>query len=397
LKDEGKWLQIADDEGHWLYYSSRGAVGSMSPPPPNTSGQIVPFVTTRKHSLRTLTRDIDIHARRYHVAMAISSDMSGQILVRFGRDLWLLVPAVLLVAAAVGHSLSRRALNPVRAIVTEVRHIHDRNLSKRLSVSSANDELSQLSETLNQMLERIDVAFRSVRSLTANASHELRTPLSLIRTRVEIALCFPRNADEYREVLEEVQLETVRMTALIENLLMLARADASAVQPELSPVDMTELIHKAEREWTPTAARLDLTFQIQKASCPQKVLGSKEALERLIRMLLDNAFTYTPAGGHIQLGVDRHEGHVELWVRDDGIGIAEQDIPRIFERFYRAAKPQSMKQTGSGLGLSLAKWIADLHEASITVESAIGTGSCFRVTFLEYAPADHSSPMSTQS
>ena len=220
-----------------------------------------------------------------------------------------------------GHFLGRRALAPVRAIVTAVCDIHERNLSRRLPVSSARDELSELSSTLNAMLERIDAAFRSVRSLTANASHELRTPISLIRTRVEIALCFPRSSEQYCNILKEVQVETTRMTSLIENLLVLARLDAGGVPLELQPVDLSELIHNAAREWKLTAGELGLELQLQEPGTALHVLGSQDGLERLLRLLVDNACRYTDKGGVVCLGAERNADQALLWVRDTGIGI----------------------------------------------------------------------------
>ena len=384
LKDEGKWLQISDGAGHWFYYSSRGRINNSIPAPPNDVGLITPFVPTPGHSLRSLYRATQINGRHYLISMGISADMSTEILARFRRDLLLMVPVVLLTAAGMGHFLGRRAMAPVRAIVTEVREIHDRNLSRRLPVSSARDELSELSLTLNAMLERIDVAFRSVRSLTANASHELRTPLSMIRTRIEIALCFLRTSEEYRDVLQEMQVETVRMTSLVENLLVLARLDAGAAPPELQPVELSELICRAANEWKLTATELGLDLQVQEPGASLYVLASQDGLERLLRMLVDNACRYTKAGGVVCLGAESNAGQALLWVRDTGIGVSEEELPRIFERFYRGRRSQALQRGGSGLGLSLAKWIADQHKGTISVESAPGKGSCFRVAFPEY-------------
>lgn len=340
---------------------------------------MIPFVAMSPHSLRTYSRAAQAGGRRYWVYMAISSDNSALILNRFGRDVWLLVPIVLVIAGVVGHFLSRKALDPIASIIKDVRRINDRNLATRLPTFHTHDELALLSETLNQMLERIDKAFRSVRSLTANSSHELRTPLSLIRTRVEIALCFPRSADQYRTVLEEVQADTIRTTTLIENLLALARYDAGVAQPELRPVEVTALILKAKQEWSLTAERLSLQLQIADANAPVWVLGDLEALERAIRMLIDNACRYTPPGGWIRLSVNADEDVACVSVTDSGVGIAEHEQPRIFERFYRAHQSQDRRQAGSGLGLSLAKWIVEQHKGSITVTSKVGEGSCFRI------------------
>ena len=235
LKDEGKWLQITDGRGDWLYFSTRARVADPLPSLPANPGNRIPFVPIRGHFLRSLTRELVVAGQTYHVSMAISADRSVEILAQFGRDLWLLVPLVIISAAAVGHFLSRKALDPVQSVVGEVRRINERNLSTRLPVSKPKDEISLLSETLNEMLERIDAAFRSVRVLTANTSHELRTPISLLRTRIEIALCFPRTGAYYRTALEEMLSETIRMTALVDDLLTLARHEAGAVQTELLP------------------------------------------------------------------------------------------------------------------------------------------------------------------
>jgi heavy metal sensor kinase len=383
-KDEGKWLQVIDDEGNWLYFSSRDSVADPIPSFPSESGKLIPFHSRKKHSLRFYSSQVQAHDHRYFVSTAMSASRSEKILRGFRIDLWLMVPAVLLSAMTAGYLLSRKALSPVASIVAEARRINDLNLSIRVPVIHTRDELAELSETLNQMLERIETAFRSVRSLTANASHELRTPLSLIRTRVDIALCFPRSAEQYRATLEDVQLEMVRMTSLVENLLSLARADAGTAQMELQPVAMTTLVAQMVREWLPAAERLSLDLKLNEIASPIWVLGNKESLQRLLRILLDNACRYTPSGGWITLRVEESGDLVTLAIEDSGIGIAEQDLPHIFERFYRAQKSLHQEPGGSGLGLSLAKWIADQHMASVAVNSTPGVGSCFRVIFPEF-------------
>ena len=387
LKDEGKWLQITDGHGDWVYFSTRARVADALPSIPAIPGNLIPFVPSRGHFLHTLTRELVIAGQTYHVSMAISADRSVEILAQFGRDLWLLVPLVIVSAAVVGHFLSRKALGPVQAIVGEVRRINERNLSTRLPVSKPSDELSLLSETLNEMLERIDAAFRSVRVLTANASHELRTPVSLLRTRIEIALCFPRTGEYYRTALEEMLSETIRMTSLVDDLLTLARHEAGAVQTELLPVELNGLLRKAAHEWIPTADRLSLDFYFDEADEPLWVLADSNLVERIIRNLVDNACLYTPSGGWIRLGGKVCDDQVIMTVRDSGIGIAEKDLPRIFDRFYRAQEPQHPERRGSGLGLSLARWVAEQHKAAITVESIPGAGSCFRVAFPPFHPS----------
>jgi heavy metal sensor kinase len=386
LKDEGKWLQITNNQGEWLYYSARARVADAMPPFPSARGRLVPFVVLPGHGLRILSRDLDLGGQTYHVSMAISADRSVAILARFRRDLWLLVPLVIVSAAVVGHFLSRKALGPVRSIVTEVRRINERNLSKRLPLAPARDELSLLSHTLNEMLERIDSAFRSVRLLTANASHELRTPLSLIRARLEIALCFPRTPAYYNAALQDVLAETVRMSALIDNLLALARYDAGAAQTKLSPVDLSCVLSKAASEWAATAERLSLDLQLEGNKEGLWVLADSDLVERLLRILVDNACRYTPSGGWVRLESRVSQDRVIVAVRDNGVGITERDLPRIFDRFYRAHEPQHQEQRGSGLGLALARWIAEQHKTTITVDSAPGSGSRFEFSFPQIRP-----------
>jgi signal transduction histidine kinase len=384
-KDEGKWLQVIDDDGNWLYFSSRDSVADPIPSFPSESRKLVPFHSQKKHSLRSYSSQVETQGHRYFISTGMSASRSEDILRGFRNDLSLMVPAVLLSAMTAGYLLSRKALNPVAAIVAEARRINDLNLSIRVPLIHTRDELAELSETLNQMLDRIEAAFRSVRSLTANASHELRTPLSLIRTRVDIALCFPRSTEQYRATLEDVQSEMVRMTSLVGNILSLARADAGTAQMELQPVAMTVLVPQMLREWLPTAERLSLDLRLVENTSPIWVLGNEESLRRLLQILLDNACRYTPSGGRITLSVEASGELVTLAIEDSGIGIAEQDLPHIFERFYRAQKPLHQEPSGSGLGLSLAKWIADQHLASVAVNSTPGVGSCFRVIFPEFA------------
>jgi signal transduction histidine kinase len=174
------------------------------------------------------------------------------------------------------------------------------------------------------------------------------------------------------------------MTSLVENLLSLARADAGTAQMELQPVLITDLVVQMVQEWLPIAERLALDLRLTELKSPIQVLGNQESLQRLLRILLDNACRYTPSGGWIALNVTEDENLVTLAVEDSGIGIAEHDLARIFERYYRSQKPQHQEQNGSGLGLSLAKWIADQHMASIAVNSTPGVGSCFRVIFPEF-------------
>jgi signal transduction histidine kinase len=318
------------------------------------------------------------------VQTGISLRKPHALLHNFGLGLLLLTPAVLIPAAIGGHVMSRKALTPVAAIAHEVRRITDRNLDRRLPVSETSDELSHLSITLNSMLERIDVAFRSVRDFTANASHEMRTPLARLRTETEIALFRPREAAEYRQALERVHLDAVDLSGTIENLLTLARAEAGNEVLRLGPVDLGALLQTACKEWGPVAEQLSIRLQIMAplGNRDLLVLGDRVSLQRLLRIWLDNACKFTPPGGSILVSATEDADTVSLAVEDSGIGIAPEHHGRIFDRFYRVNGDTSARAHGAGLGLSLAAWIAEQHKTRITVYSAPGQGSRFQINLL---------------
>jgi heavy metal sensor kinase len=385
-RDEGKYLLIIDLNGHWLYFSERRSVSMPLPPLPQTSPGVVPAFQGTPRSLQSLSGAITVNGNTYRVVTGLSFHHADILLVSFAQNLLLLTPALLIMAAIAGHLVSRKALAPVAAISAEARRINETNLSVRLPVSDTRDELQDLSETLNQMLTRIGSAFASVRAFTANASHELRTPLSLIRTRVEIALCFPRSTEHYKKTLEEVQATTLHMTALLESLLALARADANVEAMALIPISLDRLAVEAAEHWEPFARQQGLTLCLTGSEPPAWAMGDVTALRQCVAILMENACRYTERGS-IEIGLEREPDHVTLLVRDTGIGIAPEHLPHLFERFYRCDNAhrenrldgQHRAKRGSGLGLSLAKWIADRHHAELLVESRPGLGSCFRL------------------
>lgn len=382
LKDDGKWLQVRDQDGHWIYRSQRMTDENPLLPRPDRlpKGGIMTEFHQGKHFVRTLASPITAQGRRYSVQTGVALNKSIALLAAFRTGLLLLTPAVILLAGLGGHFMSRKLLQPVAALAAEARRINDRNLDNRLPVPQADDEISDLSKTLNQMLERIDRAFVSVRAFTGNASHELRTPVALLRTEIEVALYRPREESEYRATLRRLLEETVRMTNLIEQLLSLARADGGAEIMNLTPVNAGEIFQRTEKIWKPAIARAMLDFRVEVPAQNLVMLADPAGIERLLSILLENAVKYTPPGGAVVLSAVPIGSSIMLLVRDTGVGISEEDKPRIFDRFYRAAQTSDSGQRGSGLGLALAKWIAERHGAQLTVQSEPGRGSCFSLS-----------------
>jgi heavy metal sensor kinase len=382
VKDDGKYLQVLDQDGTWLYRSKRMIDEGLRPAGPGdlpAQGTMVTFHQGTRY-VRALAYAIHANGRAYSVQTGIALNKSMVLLSGFGTQLLLLTPAVLVLAAIGGHFMSRKALAPVAAIATEARRINDRNLDVRLPIGETSDEISHLSETLNQMLARVESGVRSIRDFTANAAHELRTPLALIRAEVEVALSKPRAAEEYREACEQVQMETVRMAGLIDSLLILARADAGMEALRFESIDANQLALEVGEKWK-TAMRLAfLDFSVETCAEPVFIRGDINTLQRLLTILLDNATRYTQPGGAVNLRVAREDGRVLFSLQDTGIGIAPEHQIRVFDRFYRVDRTRGGVSRGSGLGLALAKWIAEKHGASLSLMSTLGQGSCFGFT-----------------
>jgi signal transduction histidine kinase len=379
FKDDGKYLQIRDEQGNWLFRSKRMMAQNPDLPPPKMLPRIGQINEFRQgiHYVRVLAYPIAVREKLYSVQTGVARNRSMVLFASFRTKLLLLAPIVILLAAAGGHAMSRKALAPVAALTAEARRINDRNLDIRLPVSNAKDEISNLSRTLNQMLERIDKAFASVRSFTGNASHELRTPIALLRTEIEVALYRDRNVDEYRQVLGRLHQEAVQMTSLVENLLSLARTDGGADTLSFAPICLDSLLHDADQTWTNAANHALLKFSVEMPSAGLYVLGDACGIQRLLSILLENAIKYTPSGGTVTLLPNIEGERVSIEVKDTGIGIPHEYRSRIFERFFRGTAKNGISNNGSGLGLALAKWIAERHGTELSVESELGLGSRF--------------------
>jgi signal transduction histidine kinase len=386
FRDDGKWLQILDEKGEWVYRSARMAEfhEPLALPQALPAGGATSEFRQGKHQLRAFSSAIEVDGRSYSVETAASIDKDLALLRQFGFGLWILTPLVLCAAVLAGHSMSRKALEPILAMAIEARRISDKNLDQRLLVPPANDEIAHLSITLNNMLTRIDAGFRRVREFTANASHELRTPLARLRTEVDVALMRPRSAAEYQDTLEHILSVAEEMTELTETLLSLARAETRSEPLVLGRVDAWELIQTVHREWFTVAQFLMLDLRMERSSTttangdePLWVAGDRPALLRLLRILLDNACKFTPPGGAISVIAIQSNDNVLLAVEDSGIGIPDDQHERIFERFYRVCGDRAAQRSGSGLGLSLAAWIAEQHNTTIKLRSTTGAGSCF--------------------
>ncbi|HUB50594.1 MAG TPA: HAMP domain-containing sensor histidine kinase [Terracidiphilus sp.] len=380
LKDDGKWLQIADEQGRWIYRARRMLISPHDMPHASTlplKGSFIEFGVGPK-KVRALRRAFTLDGHAFVVETGSTLTKTDQTLENFRNGLLLIVPAVFLMAGFAGHMMSRSALAPVAAIAREAQRIHDGNLENaRLPRLKTRDELAHLSQMLNEMLERIESGVRSVRDFTAYASHELRTPVAMIRTEADLALQQQRSGNEYREAIEVIGSEAQRMSALLDSLLFLARADAGAEQVRLEPVDARRLCAQAYEKFRPVFHRSQIGFVSELPAGRVMAMGDAPYLQRLLNIILENAGKYTPAGGRVELRLESSFDSVRFEVSDTGIGIPLMDRAHIFERFRRGANARDAHVNGSGLGLALAAWIAAHHHTRIEIDSNVGAGSTF--------------------
>jgi len=380
----GEYLQIFTAQGETIYLSDFLAKHPLSPVPESAlratseEGRFEDRKMEGKR-FRFLNAVIDAHGRAFLVQLGTPTGEVYETLDAFRQYLLWLAPLVLLIAAVGGNWLSHRALTPVDALTRTARTINVNNLGRRLETPGTGDELQRLSETLNEMLARIESSVQRITEFTADASHELRTPVALIRAEAEVALGRQRTDEEYRSALQHVLTESERMTRMLEQLLALVRADSGSETIEMADVDIAELARETVGRWQKIAAShgLLLVGVIPRESI--RVAGDSLALRRVLDILLDNSVKYSAPPGEITLTVDSAPGQVLVHVRDNGAGLPVEEHAKIFERFYRVDKARSRQMGGAGLGLSIAQWIIHQHRGTISVRSSLGRGAEFSV------------------
>lgn len=279
---------------------------------------------------------------------------------------------VLIVAAIVGAFLARKALHPIEEINQAANHIVSvQDLKQRLPISHTNDEITRLTETINNMLQRLDNFFQAQVRLSADVSHELRTPLTAIRGNVDLLRRgAASNPDELNEALAVIDGELDRMSRIVVDLLLLSQADAG-LSLRMQQVELDTIILDVYRQAQVMANGVNIQLGHEDQALIQ---GDPDRLKQLLLNLVTNAIKHTPAGGKVTLSLYREPEWVRVIIADTGRGIASTDLPHIFERFYRT---ENNGQAGSGLGLSIAQWIAQAHGGQITVTSELGKGSVF--------------------
>jgi signal transduction histidine kinase len=297
---------------------------------------------------------------------------------------------VLFVASlGVGWVVAGRVLRPIGRITAVARDIQATDLSRRIELPGPDDELKQLGDTFYAMLARLDAAFAAQRQFVADASHELRNPLAIIRTNVDVALADPRaDPEDLRHTIVVVKRASDRMARLVDDLLALARRQEPILEHE--PVDLGAAVAEASDDFVvPAAAR---NIVLDRAIAPGVVVtGDRDALKRAVANLLENAVRLAPEGSRIRLATGSEGDQAWIAVADEGPGIAPEDQPHVFDRFWRADKARSRADGGTGLGLAIVRQIAESHGGQVRLQSKVGVGSSF-VIWLPVAASSSSEP-----
>ena len=366
----GGLVQLLDGNGQVLYRSSR--LGRLQFPPLLSEASKIQYSTHRR--MRIAVESVDLRGQRFTIQLAEPLEEFDESLAGFRNVLLILAPLFLVVASLGGYWISSRALAPVDRITQDARSIGISNLNSRLQLPSANDELRRLAATVNEMLDRLDTAVRRMVQFTADASHELRTPLTLIHTAAEFSLRRERTREELVEAMRKVLRESERTSRLVDELLVLARADSGTDDLQLEPVNLADSGREALDQIQILAELKGIAVSCEMPSAPLMVHGDEQALARLWLILLDNAVKYTNERGQVKFSVRDSDSRAEVLISDTGVGIAASDLPFVYDRFWRADKVRARNGGGAGLGLSIARWIVQRHQGQIEIRSDAGQG-----------------------
>ena len=342
-------------------------------------------VSIEHETFRGYVSPLESGQNQYRLLILYSLKEQKTFEYRLTRIFLVAVPLVLLLAGIGGYFLARKSLSPIVEMSRQASQIGATNLHERLPVANEKDELGTLAATFNLLLSRLENSFAQQKRFMADASHELRTPIAIVRGESEVALSKTNRASkDYRESLSIVHDESKRLTRIVEDLFTLARADAGQFQTNFTRVYLDEILADCSRAVRVLGEKRNISIQLE-ALEEMPFQGDEQLLHRLFLNLLDNAVKYNRESGEIKIKAQKIGGDYRITFSDTGIGILDQEQPKIFERFYRADKARSRAEetetSGAGLGLAIAEWIASLHQGKIELVSSDETGSVFAVIF----------------
>ncbi len=374
LSSRKQFIQIKDTSGNEIYRSL--SLGSLDLPIDTISKSNDVFLTTIENFNSHKIRLAVLRSEYIVVGIAYPLDEINHAMTNLFKFFILLIPFALVVSVLGGIFLAGRSLKPVDDIVKIANEISSGNLHRRIPEPKTQDEISKLVKTLNEMIDQIDKSFERMRQFSADVSHELKTPLTIIRGEIELALTGKKSVSALRETLADILEEVVRLSNMIDDLLMLFKSETGQIKLDIKKVNIAKLLMELFEDIKILAERNEVNLKVGRVE-EAYVDGDEMKLKQLFLNLIDNAIKYNKKNGEVEINVENQGEFVCVSVSDTGIGIPKEELNLIFERFYRVDKART--SGGVGLGLSIAKWIAQMHNGRIEVESELGQGSKFRV------------------
>lgn len=344
--------------------------------PDENEDTLATVTTFRDHDIRLLVR----RTPDAIILVAMPTESVIEPVRELVRAFQWLGPVVIIIAIAMGSFLAKRSFSKINEVVETAKIITADRLHDRIPAHNAKDEIGKIVTTFNEMISRLDFSFRQMKQFSADASHELRTPLSVMRTQLETGLDAKASLSELKSIAANCLDEAIRMSAIIDNLLLLARADEGQDVIKRERVDLQRLVRETVDESVILASQKSITVTLKETQ-EAAVLGDELRIRQMLLNLIDNAIKYNRVNGTIDISLNREDGLSKIRIADTGIGIPESQIPRIFDRFYRVDKARSRALGGSGLGLSIAQWIVHAHGGSIQVLSNESEGTEFLICF----------------
>ncbi|RKD29054.1 hypothetical protein BET03_06620 [Thermohalobacter berrensis] len=360
-------INILDDDNE-LIYSNKGFEDNLLQFNNNSLSNDI----LNKENL-SLREEIILNNKTLHVE--IIKDLSRENLYISVLFIALLITnsIAVIVTLLTGSKVSKRMLRPVEVMTKTVKDITVQNLDTRLDVKGSKDELKELAQTFNEMIDRIQSSYEKQKQFVSDASHELRTPISVIQGYANL---LDRWGKDDKEVLEEsiqaIKGESENMKDLVEKLLFLARNDNNLLKLEKEKFWINELIDEIVKETKLIDTKHEIISNINEKT---SISGDRKLIKQALRIFVDNSVKYTPENGEIEISCSRKKKNIEITIRDTGIGIPKEDLPYIFDRFYRSDKSRTKKSGGNGLGLSIAKLIIDKHRGVVDVKSKVKVGT----------------------
>jgi two-component system, OmpR family, heavy metal sensor histidine kinase CusS len=376
------YIRLLDERGNPLMatpgMSEQLDLQQFPPQAQNASNRAFPMQGRSGRSFRVTTAVVPVGspARKSDtIQVAIDVSTKEELLARYRHWFWAILLGSLGIFPLVGYQIARQGIRPVEEIATTARHISSTNLRERILPEGYPSELASLAGTFNQMLDRLEESFDRISRFSADIAHDLRTPVNNIRGEAEVALARARTVDEYRDVLGSCLEETVRLSNLISDLLFLARAESPLTHLHRAPVHLSELLGSVCDYYEASAAEGGISLSTAVDAEALVADMDRTLMQRAIGNLVANAVAHTPPGGVVVLGANSEMSGIRIDVSDTGAGIPAEDLPRVFDRFYRVDASRSHASGGTGLGLAIVQSIMVLHGGKAGIASQLGQGT----------------------